>query len=190
MAENTLAARLLLRYDTYSNWMNSSLILKPGEAAVAILPIENPSSVAPVGIKIGNGYNYFDELPWIQSVAMDVYSWAKQSTKPSYSASEISGLDDYINQHSSGGGSGGGIASSSYRIVYNQSTNKYILQYYNSTTNDWENTSSEIDLSSILNRINTIERWANGARTQLGNIEVPMVEYIYEELTYYLNQLK
>lgn len=190
MAENTLAARLLLRYDTYSHWMDSSLILKPGEAAVAIFPAVTSGSVAPVGIKIGNGKNYFDELPWIQAIATDVYNWAKQQTKPSYTASEIIGLDDYISQHSSGGGgSGGAESSSSYRIVYVTSLNKYILQYYDAATDDWINTTSEIDLSTILNRLNTIERWANGARSDLGNIEVPMVEYIYEELVYYLNQI-
>ena len=74
MAENTLAARILLRYDTYSNWMNSTTILKQGEAAVAVFPLNNtlnrtdniPSNTPPaVGIKIGDGVRYFDELPWI-----------------------------------------------------------------------------------------------------------------------------
>jgi len=34
---------------------------------------------------------------------------------------------------------------------------------YDADTDSWVNTTSEIDLSAILNRINTIERWANGA---------------------------
>ena len=36
MAENVLPTRLLLRYATYSQWMNSNVILKKGEAAIAI----------------------------------------------------------------------------------------------------------------------------------------------------------
>ena len=39
MAEtNRLETRILLRYATYSQWMNSDLILLPGEAAVAAFP--------------------------------------------------------------------------------------------------------------------------------------------------------
>ena len=136
MAENRLAAHLLLRYDTYSNWMNSSTILMSGEAAVAIFPLNNtitrtdntPANTPPaVGIKIGDGVHYFDELPWVQAVAADVYNWAKQSTKPSYSASEIVGLSNYIEQYTSGGSAG--ISASDYRIAYNEETKQYILQY-------------------------------------------------------------
>jgi hypothetical protein len=47
-----------------------------------------------VGIKIGDGRSYFDELPWIQAIASDVYSWAKSSTPPS--ADTIPGLAQYI----------------------------------------------------------------------------------------------
>ena len=100
MAENVLETRIQLRYGTYSEWMNSNVILKKGEAAVAIFPQEGQ----PVGIKIGDGFHLFYELPWLQGLAADVYSWAKLSTKPTYTATEISGLDAYIrdNFHISG----------------------------------------------------------------------------------------
>ena len=74
MAENVLAAHLLLRYDTYSNWMNSNTILMTGEAAVAIFPRMTtiartditPENTPPaVGVKIGDGIHYFSELPWL-----------------------------------------------------------------------------------------------------------------------------
>ena len=135
MAENRLTANILLRYDTYSNWMNSNTILMTGEAAVAIFPRMNtiartnitPDNTPPaVGIKIGDGTHYFSELPWVQAVAADVYNWAKSSTKPSYEASEILGLANYIEQYSS---SSSGISASAYRIYYNESTQKYVLQY-------------------------------------------------------------
>jgi len=58
MAEHVLAANVLLRYDTYSNWMNSDVILKQGEAAVAIFPSQD-ILLTKVGIKIGNGNSYF-----------------------------------------------------------------------------------------------------------------------------------
>ena len=106
MAEHMIETRILLRYDTYSRWMNSNTILKQGEAAICAFPtgnaIEVLSDITPdhtppaIGIKVGDGVHYFRELPWVQAIAADVYNWAKQVNKPSYSASEISGLEEYI----------------------------------------------------------------------------------------------
>lgn len=196
MAENILETRILLRYDTYSNWMNSNVILKPGEAAIAAFPKrktiansdDTPANTPPaIGIKIGDGQHYFEELPWVQGVAADVYQWAKASTKPTYSANEIQGLTEFIG-NVSGGGSGGSN-NNAYRIIYDSTNSKYILQTYDNSLDDWVNTSSEISLQELYNRISTIERWANGARTNLGNIEMPISEYIYEEVITYLNRL-
>jgi len=127
--DNRLTVTILLRYDTYSNWMNSDLILGAGEAAIAAFPNLN-STLPPtaVGIKMGDGRHYFDELPWIQAVAADVYAWAKASNKPTYTANEISGLAEFIAAHTSGGGGGGSAGSGSYQIVYDNVSNKYILQ--------------------------------------------------------------
>lgn len=148
MAEHTIETRILLRYDTLSNWMNSDAILKQGEAAIAIAPysktIENLSNSSPgntppaVGIKIGDGFHYFYELPWVQGIAADVYNWAKQITKPAYTASEIQGLDTYIEEHSQIIGDGT-IAPRLYQIVQGQGedSNKYYLQYKESTENNW-----------------------------------------------------
>jgi len=66
MAENILETRILLRYGTYNDWMNSEVILKRGEAAIATFPnrvrvIESLSDSSPdntppaIGIKIGDG---------------------------------------------------------------------------------------------------------------------------------------
>jgi hypothetical protein len=82
--------------------MNSNVILKRGEAAIASFPknqiIESMSNAEPentppaIGIKIGDGSRYFRELPWVQGIAADVYQWAKNPYKPTYSAQEIQGL--------------------------------------------------------------------------------------------------
>jgi hypothetical protein len=102
MATNVLTTKIQLRYGTYDQWMNSTLILLEGEAAICTFPddrvIESLSNSTPirtppaVGLKIGDGQHYFYELPWVQGIAADVYNWAKTSTKPSYSANEITGL--------------------------------------------------------------------------------------------------
>jgi hypothetical protein len=75
MAENVLETRILLRYGTYSQWMNSDVILMKGEAAIAAFPddrvIDGLSNITPentppaIGIKIGDGIHYFYELPWV-----------------------------------------------------------------------------------------------------------------------------
>jgi hypothetical protein len=75
MAEHTIETRILLRYDTFSRWMNSNVILKIGEAAIASFPnnrvIDSLSNTTPentppaIGIKIGDGEHYFRELPWV-----------------------------------------------------------------------------------------------------------------------------
>ena len=198
MADHVLETRILLRYGTFTQWMNSEVILRQGEAAIVAFPSRNtlvssddtPLNTPPaIGIKIGDGTHYFEELPWVQGVAADVYSWAKESTKPTYSASEIEGLTEFINNAGSGGGSSGGTSASTYRIIYDSNNKKYILQYYDEEEEDWVNASGEVNLSEIYNRINTIERWANGARVNLGNIESPIIEYIYDEITTYINRM-
>ena len=196
MAEHMIETRILLRYDTFSNWMNSNTILMQGEIAVAVFPLANtlnrtdhiPVNTPPaVGIKVGDGRHYFDELPWLQGIAADVYSWAKSSTKPTYSASEIIGLANYIEQYSS---SSTGINASAYRIIYNSSTEKYILQYQDVTTQEWIDTTGEIDFSAINLRVSHLENWANGSTSSsaIGTLE-PLVLTIRDELFTQLNKI-
>lgn len=197
--DNELSVRIRLRYDSYTNWMNSSTILLSGEVAIAAIQRNSllntddvPENTPPsIGIKVGDGFHTFDELPWLQAVAADVYNWAKTATKPTYTANEITGLAEYIAAHSSGGGGGGGAGSTGdYRVYYDSSSSKYILQYYDETDDEWKaSTGDEINLSSILNRIDTIERWANGAKTHLGNIELPITAFVYDEVVSYLNKI-
>lgn len=98
MANTTFNARLKLKYDTYSNWTTNNPILLAGEAAVVVVPAATGAVVQEpaVLIKIGDGVKHFNELAFISSKAADIYDWAKASTKPTYAASEISGLSDYI----------------------------------------------------------------------------------------------
>lgn len=161
MAEHTIETRILLRYDTFTNWMNSNTILKQGEAAICSFPNERvvdqlsnttPENTPPaIGIKIGDGFHYFRELPWVQAVAADVYKWAKTSTKPTYTASEISGLQSFIeeNFHISGDVT---ISPRIYQIVQGEGAdaNKYYLRYKeNNENSQWVTDSNHpIDLST------------------------------------------
>ena len=83
MAEKTLNTRILLKYDTLANWMQDKITLKAGEMAIATIDQTQNGSAGmtppAVGIKIGDGTTKFSALPWIQAVAGDVPSWAKES---------------------------------------------------------------------------------------------------------------
>lgn len=186
MAEHIIESRILLRYDTLSNWMTSELILKPGEAAIASSSFNytiegtnnRPAHTPPaVGIKIGDGYHYFSELPWIQAVAGDVYDWAKQQTKPTYNANEIQGLLALIQQciEDAGGGGGGGSGGDSpvtarlYRLIKGtgDNINKYYLQSKAVDENEWVTDElNYIDLSDLAMVLNWMgdasEYWTLG----------------------------
>lgn len=94
----TLNTRIQLKYDTYNNWYTNNPVLKTGELAIAEIPADTgtvPNEPAYL-LKVGNGTDHFNDLDWISGKAADVYAWAKAATKPSYQASEIQGLDDFI----------------------------------------------------------------------------------------------
>lgn len=98
MANTTFNARLKLKYDTYANWIKNDPKLLAGEAAVAVIPASTGAVAQEpaILIKIGDGTKKFSELEFISGKAADVYDWAKAATKPTYSATEITGLADYI----------------------------------------------------------------------------------------------
>lgn len=161
MAGNVLETRIQLRYGTYSQWMNSNTILMLGEAAICSFPEDRtidslsnstPSHTPPaIGIKIGDGHSYFYELPWVQAIAADVYNWAKTSTKPQYSAAEITGLQSFIeeNFHISGDIT---IAPRIYQIAQGtgENSNVYYLRYKeNNEDSPWiVDTNHPIDLTA------------------------------------------
>ena len=109
-----LNTRIALKYDSYANWQEHNPVLLKGEIAIAELPVSgNKSGVgepnaegstpaiqnAPnILIKVGDGTNHYNDLKFVSALAADVYSWAKAATKPTYSAGEITGLDNYISQ--------------------------------------------------------------------------------------------
>lgn len=162
MAENILETRIQLRYGTYSQWMNSDVILKQGEAAICAFPYSNtivssdtrPEHTPPaIGIKIGDGSSYFYQLPWVQAVAADVYNWAKDSQKPQYSAQEIVGLQNFV-ENLITGDTDITIAPRIYELTQGTgaNANKYYLRYKeNNEESEWVlDTSTYIDLSDLV----------------------------------------
>lgn len=89
MAEKEFKTRILLKYDSLTNWNNSTGYLRAGEVAIATVPEgtagQEVGSVATpqVLVKVGDGKHRFADLPFITAKAGDVYAWAKRE-KPSY----------------------------------------------------------------------------------------------------------
>lgn len=100
MANKTFNTRLKLKYDTYTNWSTKNPVLLSGELAICVVPADsNQATNEPtVLMKCGDGTSEFNELGWISGLSADVYSWAKAATKPTYSATEITGLETYIGE--------------------------------------------------------------------------------------------
>ena len=197
MAEHMIETRIMLRYDTLNNWMSSTVILKQGEAAIAASTFDytiegtnhRPAHTPPaVGIKIGDGYHYFSELPWVQGVAGDVYSWAKAQSKPTYTANEIQGLtaliQQYINENANPGtGSGGEITveARAYRLVQGtgNDSNKYFLESKGANDSDWVIDSLHyVDLSEFA----AVVDWLGTAPEDFWNINGYVVSKVNERL--------
>lgn len=100
MANKTFNTRLKLKYDTYTNWNTKNPVLLAGELAICVVPADsNQATNEPtVLMKCGDGTSKFNELGWVSGLSADVYGWAKAATKPTYSATEITGLEAYIGE--------------------------------------------------------------------------------------------
>lgn len=159
---NRLNTRILLKYDTYANWTANNPVLLAGEVAIATIIEEgnlqtvNPNGVSTpqVLIKVGNGTSNYNDLKFVSGLAADVYSWAKASTKPTYTANEISGLSDYI--------ATAGDTNTEYKLVtVDAETYKYKLQtraYAGGKWGEWTDVENgALDLSAIDTRLDTAE---------------------------------
>lgn len=165
--------RIQLKYDSYKNWLAADPILKKGEMAIATVDQGDNDSLQNlpnVVLKIGDGASKYSVLPFVSGLAADVYAWAKAATKPSYAASEISGLQAAIEQYSDYD------TNTQYKIV--QAVNekkvaipgKYQLQS-KELGGDWQNvTDSLIDVTDAFGRIATLETTVEGLTGGAGSI--------------------
>ena len=185
-----LNTRIALKYDSYKNWQDHNPILLKGEIAIAELPVsENKSGVgepnaagstpaiqnAPnILIKVGDGTNHYNDLKFVSALAADVYSWAKAATKPTYSASEITGLGDYISNAIQD-------TNTQYRIVaVGDAAYSYKLQKKDIGEDVWSDVEgSTISLTEIDSRLDTLEAaiGENGAVQDKINAAIGALNY-------------
>ena len=144
MATTTLNTRIQLKYDTYENWTANNPVLLAGEVAVTtVQSAQAPVSQVPaILFKVGDGTNKFNALNWASAIAADVYPWAKASVKPTYQASEIEGLEDYISGQIED-------TDTQYQIIAS-GTNGIQLQSRPKTGGAWSNVGSPITITYTL----------------------------------------
>ena len=185
-----LNTRIALKYDSYKNWTDHNPILLKGEIAIAELPVsENKPGVgepnaagstpaiqnAPnILIKVGDGTNHYNDLKFVSALAADVYSWAKAATKPTYSASEITGLGDYISNAIQD-------TNTQYRIVaVGDPAYSYKLQKKDIGDTDYTDVAgSLISLTDVDARLDTLEAaiGENGAVDTKINAAIGALKY-------------
>ena len=163
-----LNTRIALKYDSYQNWQTHNPILLKGEIAIAELPVNgnkdgvgvpNANGSTPaiqnapnILIKVGDGTNHYNDLKFVSALAADVYSWAKAATKPTYSAGEITGLDNYISETIQD-------TNTQYRIVaVGDPAYSYKLQKKDISDADYTDVAgSLISLTDVDSRLDTLE---------------------------------
>lgn len=133
MPNTTFNTRISLKYDTYSNWTSQDPVLLAGEIAVVVVPAESGAVTQEPAIlfKVGDGTSQFSTLQFSSGLAADVYDWAKASSKPTYVASEIEGLDAYISGKVQD-------TNTKYKIeVDKENPRKFTLSYQELNSEDW-----------------------------------------------------
>ena len=185
-----LNTRIALKYDSYQNWQTHNPILLKGEIAIAELPAKgnkpgvgepNAEGSTPaiqnapnILIKVGDGTNHYNDLKFVSALAADVYSWAKAATKPTYSAGEITGLDNYISQTIQD-------TNTQYRIVaVGGSAYSYKLQKKDIGDADYTDVAgSVISLTDVDARLDTLEAaiGENGAVQDKINAAIGALNY-------------
>lgn len=164
--------RIQLKYDTYENWIAANPILKKGEMAIATVDsgVQSMTNLPNIVLKVGDGASHYNQLKFVSALAADVREWAKADKKPAYTASEITGLQEAIEQYSDYD------TNTQYRIV--QAVNeekvaipgKYQLQS-KELSGDWQNvTDSLIDVTDAFGRIATLETTIEGLTGGAGSI--------------------
>lgn len=83
MAEKILQTRIMLKYDSYENWIANDPTLKQGEAAITVVTVKQDGTANYVPsclIKIGDGTHKYSELDFVYAKAADVISAAKSES--------------------------------------------------------------------------------------------------------------
>lgn len=164
MAEKLLQTRIQLKYDTYANWMTNNPILKAGEVAIATIPSGESNDIGTITsnnlpnvvIKVGDGTSDYQHLKFVSGLAADVYGWAKEKDKPTYAATEITGLEEYIDE-AIGDHNEIQDTDTQYTLVPGTGTYVYDLMSRGKGETGYSNKVATIDLTAVNTRLSDLE---------------------------------
>lgn len=88
--------QLLIKSGNLESWNNKNPLLSAREIGLVEVPLQDGTST--ILMKIGNGTNHFQDLPFLTALSADVEDWAKAETKPDYDISEIKNFQDYADR--------------------------------------------------------------------------------------------
>ena len=88
--------QLLIKSGNLESWNNKNPLLSAREIGLVEVPLQDGTST--ILMKIGNGTNHFQDLPFLSALSADVEDWAKSETKPDYDISEIKNFEYYKNK--------------------------------------------------------------------------------------------
>ena len=165
--------RIQLKYDTYANWSANNPVLKAGEMAIATVAAgerQEMANLPNIVLKVGDGVHHYNELKFVSALAADVHEWAKADKKPVYTASEITGLADYIAERSDFD------TDTQYQLVaVSGATYKYQLQsraFANGAWGEWADVKGQvIDFSGADTRLKSLEDTVTGLTGASGGIQ-------------------
>ncbi len=94
----TINVQYKLRGDTLAKLSAKNAVYGVNEPVVVVVPADSNTGLnePAVLLKIGDGKTTFNNLEYVSARAADVAAWAKDATKPVYTAAEIQGLAEYI----------------------------------------------------------------------------------------------
>lgn len=172
MAEKILNTRIQLKYDTYDAWLAADPVLKSGEMAIATLAANKDGiqSAPTVLIKVGDGKTQYSKLQWASGKAADVYTWAKAENKPTYTATEIGGLADFISGEIQD-------TNTTYKVVaVGDNGNQFKLQKHEKTdaTDVWTDVGEAITIAdkALAAKVTANEGAIAGLKEQVGTGKV------------------
>ena len=88
--------QLLIKSGNLESWNNKNPLLSAREIGLVEVPLQDGTST--ILMKIGNGTNHFQDLPFLSALSADVEDWAKAETKPDYDISEIKNFENYADR--------------------------------------------------------------------------------------------
>lgn len=190
MAEKKLNTILRLKYDTLEAWQNApEYCPRLGEVCIVEVPTKGgdiqqaPAILFKVGdnskrVMFAKDGDTTRELPWVSGLAADVYDWAKGATKPTYVASEISGIDAYIKDYVETDMGISVDTDTHYQIVKGNDDYTYLLQSKEKAATTWTTVSTVTipnDEAAIAQALADAKTYADGLNTAM-NTRVAALE--------------